>query len=87
MELKKSRISGFYEERDGNGELVGISAMNMGSMCKEGECYEYQYGRIVRVCEYKSGEFVRVLKNIHGSTMQSMMRMETRCMRENSMIG
>ena len=69
MELKKSRISGFYEERDGNGELVGISAMNMGSMCKEGECYEYQYGRIVRVCEYKSGEFVRVLKDIHGSTM------------------
>ena len=69
VELKKSWIAGMYEERDRSGELVSISAMNMDSMCKEGESYEYKHGILFRVCEYKNGEFIRVLKDISGSTM------------------
>ena len=69
VELKKSWIAGMYEERDRSDELVSVSSMNMESMCKEGESYEYKHGILFRVCEYKNGEFIRVLKSIKDSTM------------------
>ena len=69
VELKKNRATGFYEERDGLGELVSVIVLTKDLMSNEGVYYEYKYGHVARACEYKNGEFTRVLKSISGSTM------------------
>ena len=69
IEMKKTSMDGFYEERNGVGKLMSVSHMNLELMCKDGVSYEYDNGQLVRVSEYVKGKFRRVLKDVNGSTM------------------
>ena len=68
IEMKKTSMDGFYEERNGVGKLMSVSHMNLELMCKDGVSYEYDNGQLVRVSEYVNGKFRRVLKDVNGST-------------------
>ena len=40
--MKKNRATGFYEERDGLGELVSVIVLTKDLMSNEGVYYEYK---------------------------------------------
>ena len=54
-------MKGFYSEMNEKGELLSVSEYDDNWM-KNGKCFEYEEGRLVRECEYKNGIMMRVLR-------------------------
>ena len=57
---KHKGMKGFFKEKNENGELLSVSEYDDEWM-KNGKCFEYEGGRVVRECEYKNGR-MRVLR-------------------------
>ena len=58
-------MKGFFKEM--NGDLLSVSEYDDEWM-KNGKCFEYEGGRVVRECEYKNGR-MRVLREWKGECM------------------
>ena len=52
-----------------NGELLSVSEYDECGLLKNGKCFEYEGGRLVRECEYKNGVMMRVLRELKGEVM------------------
>ena len=59
-------MKGFFKEM--NGDLLSVSEYDDEWM-KNGKCFEYEGGRMVRECEYKNGVMMRVLREWKGECM------------------
>ena len=59
---KKKGMPGFFKEMNKKGDLLSISQYDDMVMKKEGKCFEFERGRIVRECEYKNNECIRVYR-------------------------
>ena len=62
------RMDGFFKEVNMNGDLLSVSEYDDEWM-KNGKCFEYEEGRMVRECEYKNGVMMRVLREWKGECM------------------
>ena len=62
-------MSGLWREVNENGELLSVSEYNEDGLLKNGKCFEYEGGRMVRECEYKNGVMMRVLREWKGECM------------------
>ena len=62
-------MSGLWREVNENGELLSVSEYNEDGLLKNGKCFEYEGGRMVRECEYKNGVMIRVLREWKGECM------------------
>ena len=62
-------MKGFFKEMSINGELLSVSEYDERGLLKNGRCYEYEGGRLVRECEYKNGVMMRVLREWKGECM------------------
>ena len=70
MSLKDQEgMKGFYSERNEKGELLSVSEYDEFGLLKNGKCFEYEEGRLVRECEYKNGVMMRVLREWKGECM------------------
>ena len=56
-------------ERNEKGELLSMSEYDNEQQVKEGNCYEFEGGRVVRKCVYKKNELIRVLREWKGDVM------------------
>ena len=65
---KHKGMKGFFKEKNENGELLSVSEYDDEWM-KNGKCFEYEGGRMVRECEYKNGVMMRVLREWKGECM------------------
>ena len=61
-------MKGFYPEMNMNGDLLNVSEYD-DEWRKNGKCFEYEEGRLVRECEYKNGVMMRVLREWKGECM------------------
>ena len=61
-------MKGFYSEMSVNGDLLNVSEYD-DEWRKNGKCFEYEGGRMVRECEYKNGVMMRVLREWKGECM------------------
>ena len=52
-----------------NGELLSVSEYDEDGLLKNGKCFEYEEGRLVRECEYKNGVMMGVLREWKGECM------------------
>ena len=66
---KKKGMPGFFKEMNKKGDLLSISQYDDLVMKKEGKCFEFERGRIVRECEYKNNECIRVYREWKGEVM------------------
>ena len=64
---KHKGMKGFFKEKNENGELLSVSEYDDEWM-KNGKCFEYEGGRVVRECEYKNGR-MRILREWKGECM------------------
>ena len=62
-------MKGFFKEMNGNGELLSVSEYDEYGLLKNGKCFEYEGGRLIRECEYKNGKMMRVLREWKGECM------------------
>ena len=65
---KEEGMKGFYSEMSVNGDLLSVSEYDDEWM-KNGKCFEYEGGRLIRECEYKNGVMMRVLREWKGECM------------------
>ena len=63
-----TRRKGFYSEVNMNGDLLSVSEYD-DEWRKNGKCFEYEGGRMVRECEYKNGVMMRVVREWKGEVM------------------
>ena len=63
------RMDGFFKEVNMNGDLLSVSEYDESGLLKNGKCFEYEGGRLVRECEYKNGVMMRVLREWKGECM------------------
>ena len=63
------RMDGFFKEVNMNGDLLSVSEYDECGLLKNGKCFEYEGGRLVRECEYKNGVMMRVLREWKGECM------------------
>ena len=61
-------LKGFYSEINENRDLLSVSEYD-NEWRKNGKCFEYEGGRMVRECEYKNGVMMRVLREWKGECM------------------
>ena len=61
-------MKGFYSEMSVNGDLLNVSEYD-DEWRKNGKCFEYEGGRMVRECEYKNGVMIQVLREWKGECM------------------
>ena len=61
-------MKGFYSEMSVNGDLLNVSEYD-DEWRKNGKCFEYEGGRMVRECEYKNGVMMGVLREWKGECM------------------
>ncbi|KNB43912.1 hypothetical protein JH06_5279 [Blastocystis sp. subtype 4] len=54
-------VKGFYSEMSVNGDLLNVSEYD-DEWRKNGKCFEYEGGRMVRECEYKNGMKKRMIR-------------------------
>ena len=47
-------MKGFFKEINKKGDLLSISEYDKHELLKNGKCFEYEGGRLVRECEYKN---------------------------------
>ena len=66
---KKKGMPGFFKEMNKKGDLLSISQYDDMVMKKEGKCFEFERGRVVRECEYKNNECIRVYREWKGEVM------------------
>ena len=59
----------YYIDMNENGELLSVSEYDEDGLLKNGKCFEYEGGRMVRECEYKNGVMMRVLREWKGECM------------------
>lgn len=62
-------MPGFFQEIDERKEIVSVSQYDALNVEKEGKCYEFENGRVSRVCEYHANTLSRVLVELNGETM------------------
>ena len=62
-------MSGLWREVNDNGELLSVSEYDEYGLLKNGKCFEYEGGRLIRECEYKNGKMMRVLREWKGECM------------------
>ena len=62
-------MDGFFKEMNEKGELLSVSEYDSGLKVKEGKCFEFEEGRLVRECEYKANCRVRVIRKWKGDVM------------------
>ena len=62
-------MKGFFKEINKKGDLLSISEYDKHELLKNGKCFEYEGGRLVRECEYKNGVMMRVLREWKGEVM------------------
>ena len=58
---KHKGMKGFFKEMNENGNLLSVSEYD-DEWRKNGKCFEYEGGRLIRECEYKKGVMTRVLR-------------------------
>ena len=63
------RMDGFFKEVNMNGDLLSVSEYDECGLLKNGKCFEYEGGELVRECEYKNGVMMRVLREWKGECM------------------
>ena len=61
-------MKGFYSEMSVNGDLLNVSEYD-DEWRKNGKCFEYEGGRMVRECEYKNEVMIQVLREWKGECM------------------
>ena len=52
----------YYIDMNENGELLSVSEYDEDGLLKNGKCFEYEEGRLVRECEYEDGVKQRVIR-------------------------
>ena len=52
----------YYIEMNEDGELLSVSEYDEDGFLKNGKCFEYEEGRLVRECEYEDGVKQRVIR-------------------------
>ena len=62
-------MEGFFKELNEKRELLSVSEYDEDGLLKNGKCFEYEGGRLVRECEYKNGVMMRVLREWKGDLM------------------
>ena len=62
-------MKGFFKEMNEKRELLSVSEYDESGLLKNGKCFEYEGGRMVRECEYKNGVMMRVLREWKGECM------------------
>ena len=62
-------MNGLWREVNVNGDLLSVSEYDEFGLLKNGKCFEYEEGRLVRECEYKNGVMMRVLREWKGDLM------------------
>ena len=62
-------MKGFFKEMNDNGELLSVSEYDEYGLLKDGKCFEYEGGQVVRECEYKGGRMIGVLRKWIGKVM------------------
>ena len=65
---KHKGMKGFFKEMNENGNLLSVSEYD-DEWRKNGKCFEYEGGRMVRECEYKNGVMMRVVREWKGEVM------------------
>ena len=65
---EREGMKGFYSEINENRDLLSVSEYD-NEWRKNGKCFEYEGGRLVRECEYKNGVMMRVLREWKGDLM------------------
>ena len=65
---EREGMKGFYSEINENRDLLSVSEYD-NEWRKNGKCFEYEGGRLVRECEYKNGVMMRVLREWKGECM------------------
>ena len=65
--IKKGKMKGFFQETTYSGDVVSIGRYKKGE--KNGVCFEFEGGRVVRECEYEKGVMKRVLRELNGDVM------------------
>ena len=63
------KMKGYYKELNEKQELLSVSEYDEYGLLKNGKCFEYEGGRLVRECEYKNGVMMRVLREWKGECM------------------
>ena len=61
-------MKGFYSEINENRDLLSVSEYD-NEWRKNGKCFEYEGGVLIRECEYKNGVMMRVLREWKGECM------------------
>ena len=66
---RMEEMKGYYKELNEKQELLSVSEYDEYGLLKNGKCFEYEGGRLVRECEYKNGVMMRVLREWKGKCM------------------
>ena len=65
--IRKGKMKGFFQEKTYSGDVISIGRYKKGE--KNGVCYEFEEGRVVRECEYEKAIMKRVLRELKGDVM------------------
>ena len=65
--IRKGIMKGFFQETTYSGDVISIGIYKKGE--KNGMCYEFEEGRVVREYEYEKGIMKRVLRELKGDMM------------------
>lgn len=69
MKVKKGKMKGMFEERSKSGELLSVGEYKKKGRMKEGRCFEYRNGVLMRECLYEKNEMKEVMREWKGGVM------------------
>ena len=69
MRVKKGKMKGMFEERSKSGELLSVGEYKKKGRMKEGRCFEYRNGVLMRECLYEKNEMKEVMREWKGGVM------------------
>ena len=67
MKVKKGKMKGMIEEKKRDGELLSVGKFKKGM--KDGRCFEYKNGVLMRECVYEKNKMKEVLREWKGDVM------------------
>lgn len=71
-------MKGFFKEMNKRGELLSVSEYDDDGILKEGKCFEFEEGNLVRECEYRKNVLIQVVREWKGDVMMEFDEREVR---------